>query len=146
MSGSVTHRPRAGARSWARVGLGAAFVVAGVAHFATPLPFLQHIPPWIPAATAVVYASGLVEIALGFALIAWRSRQRDVGLVTAAFLLAVWPTNIYVAVAGIDVDGLPGGLYPWIRLPFQVLFIAWALWATRSEPGGDETTTRSAGI
>jgi hypothetical protein len=37
---------------------------------------------------------------------------------------------VYVAVAGIDVEGQPGGWYPWLRLPFQVLFVAWALWST----------------
>ena len=35
--------------------------------------------------------------------------------------------------AAVDVDGQPGGPYPWIRLPFQALFVAWALWSTRAE-------------
>jgi uncharacterized membrane protein len=51
----------------------------------------------------------------------------------AAYLLAVWPANIYVAVAGVDVEGQPGGAYAWIRIPFQVLFIAWVLWSTRDD-------------
>jgi hypothetical protein len=28
------------------------------------------------------------------------------------------------------VAGQPGGLYPWLRLPLQVVFIGLALWST----------------
>jgi uncharacterized membrane protein len=48
----------------------------------------------------------------------------------AAYLLAVFPANLYVAIAGVDVQGQPDGWYPWLRLPLQALFIAWALWST----------------
>lgn len=121
---------RDGPRTWARNGLAAAFVVAGVTHLVQPTPFEQHLPGWVPAATALVYATGVAEIALGAALVAWRRDRAQVGQLTAAYLVAVFPANAYVAVAGVDVDGQPGGAYPWIRLPFQVLFIAWALWST----------------
>ena len=117
----------------ARWGLGIAMVVAGVAHLANPTPFEQHLPEWVPAAGALVAATGIIEIALGIGLAVVRSRRRLVGMATAAYLAAVFPANVYVAVAGIDVDGQPGGLYPWLRLPFQALFIAWALWST-AEP------------
>jgi uncharacterized membrane protein len=124
---------RSGPRTWARVGLGAAFMVAGVAHLVAPTPFEQHLPAWLPAATALVVLSGLVEIALGGALVVARRSTVQVGWVTAAYLAAVWPANVYVAVAGVDVDGQPGGVYPWVRIPLQVVFIAWALWATASD-------------
>ena len=52
------------------------------------------------------------------------------GLALAAYFVAVFPANVYVAVADVAVDGQPGGWYPWLRLPFQVLFVAWALWST----------------
>ena len=123
---------RRAVRSWARWGLAVALVVAGVTHLVAPTPFEQHLPEWVPAAGALVAITGLIEIALGAALVLWRSERRRVGVVVALYLLAVFPANIYVAVAGIDVEGQPGGAYRWIRLPFQVLFIAWALWSTRS--------------
>lgn len=119
------------ARRAARRGLGLALAVAGGAHFAMPTPFLQHLPGWVPAAGALVAATGVLEILLGAALLTRDPRRRHVaGLVTAAYLVAVFPANVYVAVAGIDVAGQPGGLYPWIRLPLQALFVAWALWST----------------
>jgi uncharacterized membrane protein len=117
-------------RRAARLGLAAAMVVAGIAHWAAPTPFLQHLPPWAPVPEALILVSGGVEIALGAALLLGPPWRRRAGLALAAYLLAVFPANVYVAVAGIDVDGQPGGAYPWLRLPLQALFIAWALWST----------------
>lgn len=127
-------RRRFDLRSAARVGLAIAMAFAGVAHLAMPTPFLQHLPPWTPAAAAIIFVTGIIEIALGAALLLrppWRQRA---GLALAAYLVAVFPGNVYVAVAGVHVDGQPGGWYPWLRLPLQALFIAWALWSTRRSP------------
>jgi uncharacterized membrane protein len=126
-------RRRVQPREAARLGMSAAMVVAGVAHWARPLPFLQHLPSWVPMPEPLIFVTGVAEVVLGVALLApqpWRSRA---GMALAAYLLAVFPANVYVAVAGVDVDGQPGGIYPWLRLPFQLLFIAWALWSTRPE-------------
>jgi uncharacterized membrane protein len=128
-------RPRAGPHGWARAGLGAAFVIAGAAHLVRPLPFEQHVPDWVPAAAALVAVTGVVEIGLGAALVAWPARRRVIGLVTAGYLVAVLPANVYVAVAGVEVDGQPGGVFAWVRLPLQGVFIAWAWWSTRTTTG-----------
>ena len=117
-------------RRAARWGLAVAMGVAGAAHWSLPTPFLQHLPPWVPAAEVLVALTGAVEILLGAALLLdppWRQRA---GLALASYLLAVFPANVYVALAGVDVDGQPGGAYPWLRLPLQALFVAWALWCT----------------
>jgi uncharacterized membrane protein len=121
---------RRSARRAARLGMAVAMVVAGLAHWVMPAPFVQHLPPWVPAAEALVLVTGVVEIGLGVALLLRQPWRRRAGLALAAYLVAVFPANVYVAVAGIDVDGQPGGWYPWLRLPFQVLFVAWALWST----------------
>jgi uncharacterized membrane protein len=123
-------------RTAARWGFGIAMVVAGAAHLGNPVPFEQHLPEWVPAPGALVALTGVIEIALGVALMAARTRRRAVGLATAAYLAAVFPANVYVAVAGVDVEGQPGGIYPWVRLPLQALFIAWALWSTREANSG----------
>ena len=117
-------------RSRGRSALAIGMTVAGVAHFVTPLPFVQHLPDVIPMREAVIYASGAVEIALGLALLGLSRWRPFAGLVLAAYLVAVFPGNLYVAVAGVAVDGQPGGVYPWLRLPFQALFIWLALWST----------------
>jgi uncharacterized membrane protein len=135
---------RSGPRRWARIGLGVALAVAGVAHLVEPTPFEQHLPGWMPAATALVVLSGLVEIALGIALVVAQRSIVQVGWVTAAYLVAVWPANVFVAVAGVDVDGQPGGAYPWVRIPLQVLFIGWALWATAADVPEPEVSSPGA--
>jgi uncharacterized membrane protein len=113
-----------------RVALATGMAVAGIAHFVTPLPFVQHLPDVVPVREAIIYASGVIEIVLGLSLVGPSRWRPYVGLVLAAYLVAVFPGNVYVAVAGVPVDGQPGGIYPWLRLPFQALFIWLALWST----------------
>jgi uncharacterized membrane protein len=106
--------------------------VAGIAHFVSPRPFVQHLPDVIPMREAIVYASGAVEIALALALVGPSRFRPYAGLALAAYLVAVFPGNIYVAVSGVAVEGQPGGIYPWLRLPFQALYIGLALWSTEA--------------
>ncbi|HEU0235410.1 MAG TPA: hypothetical protein VFR14_03090 [Candidatus Limnocylindrales bacterium] len=104
--------------------------VAGVSHLVSPLPFVQHLPTWIPERYLIVYVSGVIEIALGAALLAPARWRPLVGAALAAYLVAVFPGNVYVAVAGVDVVGQPGGIYAWLRLPLQAVFIWLTLWST----------------
>lgn len=52
---------------------------------------------------------------------------------TIALLLAVFPANIHVAFDNVPVFGATEGAGPagFIRLPFQLVLIAWAWWYTR---------------
>jgi uncharacterized membrane protein len=127
-------RIRSGVVRWrhaARYGLGIAFVAAGVSHLVNTTPFEQHLPDWVPAPTTIVVISGVAEIVLGFALLAARRSAPAIGLIAAAFLVSVFPANVYVAVADVDVDGIPGGVFAWIRLPLQAVFVGWAWASTR---------------
>ncbi len=120
-------RRRFDARSTARVGLGVAMAFAGVAHLAMPAPFLQHLPPWTPAAEAVIVLTGIIEIALGAALLLRHPWRRRAGLALAAYLVAVFPGNVYMAVE-------PGDVPRWLaiaRLPLQVPLVLWALQVRR---------------
>ena len=120
-------------RQW-RNALGIGMVVAGLTHFLTPLPFVQHLPEWVPARYAIIYATGVAEMALGVWAVSAPPRAIPVvGAALAAYLFAVFPANVYVAVAGVDVSGQPGGIYPWLRLPFQALFVWLALWSTGAD-------------
>jgi uncharacterized membrane protein len=123
-------------RAWkdhAATGFAGALVVSGVTHLIDPTPFRQHLPEWAPGEGLIVAASGIVEIGLGIALATMWRRRSDIGLVVVAYLVAVFPGNLYVALENVDVDGLPGGVARWVRLPLQAVFIAWVLWCT-SQP------------
>ena len=121
------------ARDHARRGFAVAMVIAGISHFTKSVPFVQHMPDWVPNRELIVYASGAVEIGFGLALLGLVGDRRRVGRLLAAYLLAVFPANIYVAVSHVDVTGQPDGVYAWIRLPLQVIFIVWVLWSTAAD-------------
>jgi uncharacterized membrane protein len=129
----VIGRRTGGWRDHARRGLAAAMVIAGLSHFARAEPFVQHLPEWVPAREALVYATGAIEIALGAALLFSAPHRTTIGRLIAAYLIAVFPANIYVAVADIDITGQAGGAQAWIRLPLQALFIGWALVSTHTD-------------
>ncbi len=125
----VRFGPRSTRRA-ARLGMAAAMVFAGASHWTMPTPFIQHLPSWVPAAETLILVTGGIEIALGAALLMPQPWRRIAGLALAAYLVAVFPSNVYVAIAAVEVDWQPGGWYPWLRLPLQALFVAWALWST----------------
>jgi uncharacterized membrane protein len=124
-------RRRSSWQTYLRRGLAAAMLVAGVTHLARPDPFLAHVPEWVPAREPIVALTGIIEIILGAALFGPSRHRRSVGRVLVAYLVVVFPANVYVAVADVDVEGQPGGLYAWLRLPVQALLVCIALWSTR---------------
>ena len=111
--------------------LGAALMYAGITHLTTNrTEFQAQVPTWVPlSADFVVLASGVVEIALGIALASLQNR-RQVGWITAAFFVAIFPGNISQYVNGIDAFGLDTDQARLTRLFFQPLLVLWALWAT----------------
>lgn len=110
--------------------LAAFFIGAGVLHFVVPDAYLPMVPPYLPAPLALVYLSGAAEIAGGVGVLVPRLR-RAAGWGLIALLVAVFPANIHIAMNDIPVAGRD---VPWwghvIRLPFQLVFIAWVAWAT----------------
>ena len=115
--------------------MASAYVVAGVLHFVVPDVFAQIVPPQLPAALALVYLSGVAEIAVGVGLLVPQTR-RYAAWGTVALLVAVFPANVYMATSGVVLDGVPGGgdpsaLVRWGRLPLQAVLILLALWYTR---------------
>lgn len=132
----VTTTREAPTRSWprnaARGLLGGFLVFAGTAHlFFARDTFQAQVPDWVPLdKDLVVLASGVVEIVLGVALVALYRHKAIIGWIVAAFFLAVFPGNISQYVTGTDAFGLDTDSARLIRLFFQPLLIAWALWCT----------------
>ena len=119
-------------QGFARIALGIALGYAGVTHLTSSrLEFQAQVPNWVPfSADFVVLASGVVEIVLGLALVFLVKYQVQVGWVVAAFFVAIFPGNISQYVNGIDAFGLDSDRARLVRLFFQPLLVAWALWAT----------------
>lgn len=116
----------------ARVLLGAGLLLAGTGHLTFQrTEFLAQVPRWLPLdGDFVVVASGVVELVLGASLILLHRWRVPVGLVVAAFFVAIFPGNINQYVYGIDAFGLDTDRARLIRLFFQPLLVIWALWST----------------
>ncbi|MCP5118976.1 MAG: DoxX family protein [bacterium] len=120
-----------GVRAKAAVAMGIGFVVTGVMHFTGPDRFLAMMPQWLPWHLELVYLSGVAEILCAAGLVVPQTR-RIAGWCAMALLLAIFPANIHVAVSGGMVEGLPqDGWYYWLRLPLQLVYIAWAWWSSK---------------
>lgn len=107
-------------------------VGAGVLHFVRPDPYVAITPAWLPAPLALVYISGVAEIAGGLGLILPATRRLAAwGLV--ALYVAIFPANLNMAVHALSPLG--GDPLPWWalwgRLPLQLVLIAWAAWYAR---------------
>ncbi len=124
-----------------QLGLAMFFLIAGVLHFQLDDAFARIVPPMLPFPVAIVWITGLMELGFAGALIAkWRLRMT--GLLLSAYLLAVLPANIYMAMAGIPLGETalsPAAL--WFRVALQFPLIALVLWCTRAPPLGKRPET-----
>ena len=125
---------------------GAAFVAAPRAAESSPESVVRPVDPSSSPLTTrsrraldgqptddddtVVLVSGLVEIGLGAALLAWGRGRVTVGFVVAAFFVAIFPGNLAQYVEGNDAFGLDTDQKRLMRLFFQPVLVAWVLWAT----------------
>lgn len=145
----MTNPRRGRCRSAARVLLGGALIFAGVGHLTfARTTFQAQVPDWVPMdKNTVVILSGLVEIALGAALIFVRRRRPLLGLAAGLFFIAVFPGNISQFIDGHDAFGLSSNVARRNRLFFQPVLVALAWWSTdafsllRKRPDGSKMST-----
>jgi uncharacterized membrane protein len=119
-----------GLRTVARYVLAAFLVAAGIAHLAwARTTFRAQVPEWVPGdPDFIVLLSGVVEIALGISLAIIRSKW--MGWIVGAFFIAVFPGNIHQYVNHINAFGLDSDTSRAVRLAFQPILVAWAIWST----------------
>ncbi|UFS60256.1 DoxX family protein [Subtercola endophyticus] len=129
---ALTRTPVSKPQLAARLLLGGVLAFAGISHLTRAREeFQAQVPTWIPLdADTVVVASGVVEIALGTALIALPKQRTAVGWAAAAFFTGIFPGNISQLVTHTDAFGLNSDRARAVRLVFQPLLVAWALWST----------------
>lgn len=108
-------------------------IVAGTTHFTMTATYAAIVPPYVPAPTLVVYVSGVLEILGGLGLLIPATRRAAAwGLVL--LLVAVLPANINQALHNLQPPGLEmSQTMLWVRLPLQLVLIAWAWWMTRPD-------------
>lgn len=117
--------------------LSLALIFAGTVHlFWGREEFQAQVPDWttefVPIdKDGVVVASGAVEIMLGAGLALLPREKRRIGVILAAFFIAVFPGNVEQYTKARDGFGLDTDGKRLARLFFQPVLVAWAIWCTR---------------
>jgi uncharacterized membrane protein len=112
--------------------MGAFYVFSGTMHFLRPDAYLPMMPAYLPAHAALIFWSGVAEVACGLGVLVPQTRVLA-AWGTIALLVAIFPANLHVALHDVPLFGATegAGVWNWVRLPFQLVLIAWAWWYTR---------------
>jgi uncharacterized membrane protein len=88
---------------------------------------IKMVPKWFPYPRLVVDFTGICEVlgAIGLMIPFTRSAA---GFCLAVMFVAIFPANVKAALEQIPLGGKPPTPL-WLRLPMQLLFIGFALWA-----------------
>ena len=113
--------------------LGTFMVGAGIGHLTfARQDFQAQVPDFVPLnKDTVVLQSGVVEMALGLALLLLKGKNRvRMGIGLAAFYAAVFPGNIHQYQQHLSAFGLDTDAKRLARLFFQPVLIGAALYST----------------
>ncbi|PIY08298.1 MAG: hypothetical protein COZ18_13000 [Flexibacter sp. CG_4_10_14_3_um_filter_32_15] len=117
-----------------RILLALFMIYAGFSHLTfNRIDFQAQVPDWIPffSKDLVVILSGIVEMILGLGLAFWKSKRIEFGWALAIFFILIFPGNISQYLEGRDAFGaLNSDRARLVRLFFQPVLIAWALWSS----------------
>tara|TARA_R110000796_G_scaffold43619_2_gene107104 strand:- start:1636 stop:2067 length:432 start_codon:yes stop_codon:yes gene_type:complete len=116
-----------------RIILAIFMIYAGFSHLTfNRIEFQAQVPDWVPfSKDLVVILSGIVEMILGLGLVFWKQERIKFGSALALFFILIFPGNIAQYLDGKDAFGaLNSDKARLIRLFFQPILIAWALWSS----------------
>jgi len=110
-----------------RAGLALMLLFTASAHFNSMRhDLVRMVPPAIRHAMAMIYFTGVCEIAGAIGLLIPATRLAAV-VALILFFVAVLPANVRAARAGVQLRGKPATRLA-VRVPMQVLFIALTWW------------------
>ena len=106
-------------------------VFTAIGHFAFTNGMEMMLPPSMPYKKAIVYVSGLIELAAAAGLVLPGFRLVT-GWLLILFFTLILPANIAASMRNVNYqkatyDG-PGRSYLWFRIPLQLFFITWVYW------------------
>lgn len=87
----------------------------------------KMVPDWAPEPMAVIYVTGILEIAGAIGLLLPGTR-RLAGLALCALFVAMFAANVKAVREGLTLGGNPATAL-WLRAPMQLFFI-WLAWWT----------------
>lgn len=116
-----------------RILLALLMIYTGFSHLTfNRIEFQSQVPDWLPLSKdLVVILSGIVEMCLGLTLLLWKKQRARIGWALAIFFILIFPGNVAQYLDGKDAFGaLNSDTARLIRLFFQPILIAWALWSS----------------
>ncbi|WP_424984176.1 DoxX family protein [Maritalea sp. S77] len=119
---------------WGRVGIAHFLMMTASAHFSDPAAMASMLPEILPLRVEIVVLTGVLEIALGLAVLVPKV-QRLAGLAIMAMLLGFLPANVYAALIYAPFGGAEmGPAYLLVRVPYQAVLIGFVFWASQTGP------------
>ncbi|MCX2575800.1 DoxX family protein [Pedobacter sandarakinus] len=108
------------------------YVAAGINHFISTAFYDGIMPPWLPYHNMLIVLSGVIEIALGLLLLFSRTRQ-VAAILIILMLIAFLPAHIYMIKMAPYMLGkvMVTAFVAWVRIPIQLMLIAWAWYYCR---------------
>jgi uncharacterized membrane protein len=104
---------------------------SALGHFMYTDGMVMMMPGFIPFKRFLVYFTGVLEPALGIALLFNGSRS-VAGIALLSMFVLMLPANINAAVKHVNFEKAAydgsGPTYLWFRIPLQLLFIGWVLY------------------
>lgn len=105
------------------------YLAAGINHFKSAAAYISVIPPYFPAPKLLNTLAGCFELFFGLMLIFKKTRSYAVyGIIL--MLLVFTTVHIYmIQLAPFKLGSfMVSKAAAWIRLPLQIVLIAWAYW------------------
>ncbi|MFT7373923.1 MAG: putative membrane protein [Oleiphilaceae bacterium] len=107
-------------------GLGVAFIFFSIGHVIKAEGMVEMLPTWVPLRLSIIYFTGVLELFIGLALFLPKYQINAAKAAVLVFII-FFPANIYAAINGVGLGGHQwGAIYLLIRLPLQLILIAWA--------------------
>jgi uncharacterized membrane protein len=94
---------------------------------------VRMMPDWIPRPMALIYFTGVCEIAGAIGLLLPSLRQAA-GIALIVFFIVVFPANVKAARSGVGMGGKRATPL-WLRASMQVLFIVLTWWSSLRNAG-----------
>ncbi|QLC67829.1 hypothetical protein LPB248_16440 [Flavobacterium sp. LPB0248] len=115
-----------------RVAMAAMLTFTAIGHFVFTKGMAMMIS-FLPWANAIVFITGIIELIAAIGLLLPKTKILT-GKLLILFFILLLPANIYAASHNINLqtaDYTGKGLsYLWIRVPMQLLFIAWVYFSS----------------
>jgi uncharacterized membrane protein len=111
------------------------YVFMGSLHFMQPEQYFAMMPSWLPAQNILIILSGIVEIVLAVLLIPIKTRSLAAKLIIV--MLVVFLVAIHIP-QSVDFYQTSNEQFitSILRLPIQILFIAWAWMFAKNRKAG----------